>query len=52
MQKFTLLIAFIGFIMCLLSMYILPAILSELLSGSIGLAGLLLCLIAIYLMKK
>jgi hypothetical protein len=52
MQKFTLLIAFIGFIMCLLSMYILRAILSELLSGSIGLAGLLLCLIAIYLMKK
>lgn len=52
MKKLNLTLAIIGFILSILSMYILPIIIDELYSGIIGFVGLAMIMLSLYLMNK
>lgn len=52
MSKFNLILASIGFILSILSMYIFPLFMDDIYSGIIGFLGLGMIIISIYLMKK
>ena len=52
MVKFHLLLSGVGFIFCILSMYVFPIFIGDVYSGILGFIGLAMLILAIYLMKK
>lgn len=52
MKKLNLTLAIIGFILSILSMYILPILMNDLYSGIVGFVGLAMIMLSLYLMNK
>jgi len=52
MKKLNLTLSIIGFILSILSMYILPILINDLYSGIVGFVGLAMIMLSLYLMNK
>ncbi|MUO33715.1 hypothetical protein [Enterococcus gallinarum] len=52
MSKLNLILAGSGFVLCILSMYLLPFFMDDIVSGVIGFIGIAMSAFSIYLMRK